>query len=87
MQGKKLLPGQQNIAGGGVLPRAPHRGRRDAPLEAGHRLAKAAAGDLGDKSQAFGVMVMADVPGMLAWLPPGFRLDISTNSSAGPWPV
>src|SRR5579863_7688079 len=65
MQGKKLLPGQQNIAGGGVLPRTPYRRRCDAALDAGHELGKASAGELSDEFQPFSLVVMADLPSVL----------------------
>ena len=55
MQGKKLLPGLQNIARRRRRPGAPDRGRGNRALDAAEKVAKTRALKLGLKLGAFGI--------------------------------
>ena len=79
MQGKKLLPGQQNIAGGGLRPRTPDRGRGDRALDAGKEVGKTAAGEFRDKFQRVDIYGTAEFVGR-------FQSGVPGSLLAGLWP-
>ena len=65
MQGKKLLPGVQNVGGRRLLTRAPDRRRGDVAFDAGEELGEAEAAEFRGKFQARGLLVGAEAPAAL----------------------
>src|ERR1700690_2409854 len=59
MQGEKLLPGEQNIAGGSFLPRTPDRGRGDGATDAREEVGKPPPREFGDEFRPIDLPVMA----------------------------
>src|SRR5580692_7388625 len=55
MQGDKLLPGEQNIAFGGLRPGAPDRRRGDAALDAPEEFGEPAPGEFGRERRPLGI--------------------------------
>src|SRR5579863_5583838 len=62
MQGDKLLPGQQNIGGGGSRPRGPDRRCGDRPLDTAQHIVKTTADEFGDE---FGALAVAGLLGIM----------------------
>ncbi len=67
MQGKKLLPGQQNIARRRFRPGSPDRRRRDRALDPAEKVAKALALEFALERSALGIAIrVALVDGLVA---------------------
>src|SRR6185437_7225118 len=61
MQGDKLLPGQQNIGGGGARPHGPDRGCGDRALDTTQHIGKTAAGEFGGEFGAFAIAALLGI--------------------------
>ncbi len=60
MQGKKLLPGVQNVGRGGLRARAPDRRRGDGALDAPEEVGEAEAAEFLGELRARGLLVGAE---------------------------